>query len=249
MARTLRQTSLGGEVLSWDDVLHEGPLASAAEESRPLRARFLADCGWGEEAEILAELERRDEALEAAQHVVLWFEHDLYDQLQLLQALSQVRDDQDVELVQGDEHLGPLDVAELERLSETRRSLDAHAIATAREAWRAVPALPYLEPALRRFAEERAPLPRTKRQLLEALAHGADTPLAMFAANQEMEEAAFLGDAWCFRHVHELGENGLLQPVGRRALPRPPPLGDYAEFTTTPLELTPAGRAAAGLRH
>jgi hypothetical protein len=145
-------------------VLHEGPLAFAAAESRPLRARFLAECGWGDEAAIRSDLERRDRALADAPHLVLWFEHDLYDQLQLLQALSQTQDSQQVELVQADDFLGHLDVDALERLWQTRRVVDRATLAVALEAWRAVCAgepaailardttsLPYLEPALRRL--------------------------------------------------------------------------------------------------
>jgi DNA-binding transcriptional MerR regulator len=40
---TLRQTALGGAVLSWQDVLHEGPVPDVpAAELRRVRARFLA---------------------------------------------------------------------------------------------------------------------------------------------------------------------------------------------------------------
>ena len=234
-------------------MLHEGPLAFEAAESRRVRARFLAASGWGDPATLVEELERRDRTLADASHVVLWFEHDLYDQLQLLQILSQLRDDQDVELVQADEHLGPLGANALEALWKTRRRLDTDTLDLARETWRAlcagetpvagVRALPHLAPALRRLTEERAPLRRTKRQLLAALASGASTPLELFAANQSMEEAAFLGDTWCFRFVHELAEDGLLEPADG-ALPAPPPRGDYDAFVSTPLALTAAGRAA-----
>jgi redox-sensitive transcriptional activator SoxR len=90
---TLRQTALGGAVLPWQDVLHEGPLpALPRRKLLRTRARFLADCGWGRQQALLSSLERRDrqllEALRDNLQVVLWFEHDLYDQLQLLDVLS-----------------------------------------------------------------------------------------------------------------------------------------------------------------
>ena len=83
---TLRQTALGGAVLPWQDALHEGPVpALPRQELLRTRARFLADCGWGRQQALLSSLERRDrqllEALRDGLHVVLWFEHDLYDQL------------------------------------------------------------------------------------------------------------------------------------------------------------------------
>ena len=90
---TLRQTALGGAVLPWQDVLHEGPVpAGPRRELLQARAAFLSACGWGSSRSILASLEDRDrqlvQALKDEQQVVLWFEHDLYDQLQLVDALA-----------------------------------------------------------------------------------------------------------------------------------------------------------------
>jgi DNA-binding transcriptional MerR regulator len=256
VASTLRTTSLGGVVLSWDDVLHVGPLAFEPAESRALRAAFLAGHGWGREAAVAAELARRDELLARAARerhpIVLWFEQDLFDQLQLLQVLSQLPGEDGVELVQADGYLGPLDADALDRFAETRRALTAEQVALGRDAWRAVcedaiepllerdlSPLPHLESALRRLVEERAPLSRTKRQLLEALRDGPRTPLELFVANQAREEAVFLGDTWCFLFLRELAEEGLLTP-----LPLPPPRGDYDAFIGTTVELTSAGAAA-----
>jgi DNA-binding transcriptional MerR regulator len=248
VASTLRATSLEGVVLSWDDVLHVGPLAYDPEESRALRSRFLAEHGWGTEDAIHAELTRRDELLGRAERVVLWFEHDLVDQLQLLQVLAQLSDEAEVELVQADDYLGPLEAAALERLWPLRRPVRREARELARQAWRevcadeveplAVDGLPHLQAALARLLEERAPLPRTKRQLLEALRDGPLRPLELFAANQAREEAVLLGDTWCFLFLWELARDGLVAPE----LPLPPPRGDDDAFLAVPLELTSAGR-------
>jgi DNA-binding transcriptional MerR regulator len=104
VAGTLRETSLAGVALSWDDVLHVGPLAFDPATSRRVRARFLAGHGWGDAAAIESGLERRDELLARADRVVIWVEHDLFDQLQLLQILAQV-DEAEVELIQTDVYL------------------------------------------------------------------------------------------------------------------------------------------------
>jgi hypothetical protein len=186
---------------------------------------------------------------------VLWFEHDLFDQLQLLQVLSQLSADAQVELVQADVRLGPLDADALKQLSAAARTVDGKVIPVARAAWQAVSdgrldtaraldtsALPYLGAALRRLAEEREPIPRTKRQLLTALRGGPKTPPELFAANQSMEDAAFLGDTWCFLFLYELAQDGLVAPVGSGEVPLPPPKGDYGHFAATFLELTPSGR-------
>src|SRR4029450_8500854 len=98
---------------------HEGPVpAVPAHELRGIRARFLSECGWGSERSLVDAFERRDRryrhALEARTQVVLWFEHDLYDQLQLLQVLAGPQGD--VELIQAADHLRRLGPAELQAL-------------------------------------------------------------------------------------------------------------------------------------
>jgi hypothetical protein len=89
----IRGAGILGEFVAWRDALHEGPVPADTrlEILAPLRARFIADQGWADYDSALADFERRDEALRAfAEHdeVVLWFEHDLYDQLQILEILA-----------------------------------------------------------------------------------------------------------------------------------------------------------------
>jgi DNA-binding transcriptional MerR regulator len=249
-AATLERTSVADVVLSWNDVLHVGPLAFDAAESRRVRAGFLAANGWGEARAIEGELERRDALLEDAAHaghpLVLWFEHDLFDQLQLLQILAQLPSGAHVELVQAAVFLGGLHAEAMEALWPLRRRLAAQTIDAARDAWRgvtggdleqSVPALDYVVPALRRLREEREALSRTKRQLLSLLTEGPRTPLELFFANQELEEAAFLGDSWCFFFLYELAEEGRVGPAGGGRMPLPPPRGDRETFVSTPLAL------------
>ena len=258
VASTLRETGLGGVALSWDDVLHVGPLAFDPVESNRVRAAFLAEHGWGEAQAIERDFARRDELLARAirdgDHVVLWFEHDLFDQLQLLQVLSVIEEPTrgQVELIQSDDYLGALDRAALEALWGSRRPVEAATFEHARRAWRSIcegdlaavpdePALPFLGAAVRRLQQEREPLSRTKRQLLAALEEGARTPIEAFHANQAQEDAIFLGDAWAFADLHALSEAGLVT-----ALPVPPPRGDHAAFAQAAVGLTDAGRAVVG---
>jgi hypothetical protein len=269
---TLRQTGIGGAVLSWQDVLHEGPVPAGP---RPgllrARARFLSECGWGSAAAILASLERRDlqllDALRGGVKVVLWFEHDLYDQLQLLDAVSlshRARAAPEL-LVVGSfpgkpsfHGLGELSADELETLWPQRRTPRPETLAAAAAVWEALRApeptgllewatretrgLPYLAPALLRLLEE-LPSPGdglsgTERRALRAVAEGAATPGAAFAACQRLEPAPFLGDAWFFRTL--VGLSGLVETREGR-LPPPPPLGDPHAFLRVPLRLTPDG--------
>jgi len=269
---TLRQTGLGGAVLTWQDVLHEGPVPDEPRSRlRDTRAAFLSACGWGSRRAIAAALARRDEqlvdALAGGRRVVLWFEHDLYDQLQLLDALALAAasavDIEHLELVVVNTFLGPLTAEELESLWPQRRPATDEMLASATAAWAALrapepvrlaelarredPALPFVPPALRRLLEElpgvRDGLSATERRTLEAFAAGAATPAEAFRASQSAEPAAFLGDTWFFRTLAALGQGDsrLVETTRGRPLPQPPPLG-AAPFARIGVRLTPAGR-------
>ena len=239
-AATLRRTTLGGAVLSWRDALHEGPVRSEPRAALlRTRAAFLSECGWGDPRAILASLGLRDrqlrEALDGGVPVVLWFEHDLYDQLQLLDVLALAHEagaTPEAILVDsfpgrpGFRGLGELGADELESLWPECRVVSSAATASASEAWDAFRApephalarwvaaeapdeLPYLPSALERLLEE-LPAPSdglsgTERRALRAIAEGARTPGAAFVAAQDLEEAPFLGDTWFYRALTALG--------------------------------------------
>jgi hypothetical protein len=166
--------------------------------------------------------------------VVLWFEHDLYDQLQLLDilALASAADGTPELIVVGSfpgkpsfRGLGELTAAELETLWPSRVAATPGTLAAAAAAWDAlrqpvpsalaalatadVPELPFLGAALRRLLEE-LPAPAdglsgTERRALQVIAAGAVTPPAAFRAAQDLEAAPFLGDAWFYRTLTSLG--------------------------------------------
>jgi hypothetical protein len=89
----LQEAGVPGELLPWRDVLHDGPVPAglALPELAEVRARYIAIRGSGAYEDILADFERRNDLVQRAQDfddVVLWFEHDLYDQLQLIEVLD-----------------------------------------------------------------------------------------------------------------------------------------------------------------
>ena len=117
------------------------------------RARFLAECGWGRRQALLSSLERRDqqllEALRDDLQVVLWFEHDLYDQLQLLDVLALAHTEEAAPelIVVGSfpgrpsfAGLGELTASELETLWPSRRRAAPAALEAATSAWAALQA-------------------------------------------------------------------------------------------------------------
>jgi DNA-binding transcriptional MerR regulator len=236
---TLRQTGLCGAVLPWQDTLHEGPVPAVGRaELLRVRSRFLSECGWGSPSAILASFERRDrtllEALDDKATVVLWFEHDLHDQLQLLDALTLAHEAGALpELIVVNSFpgkpdfrgLGELSAEELESLWPQRRTAGSDTPAVAARAWDAFraeeptalaelaatepPELPLLASAITRLLGELPAatdgLSGTERRALQAIAGGARTPIAAFVAAQQLEEAPFLGDAWFYRALAAIG--------------------------------------------
>jgi len=92
-ADSLRLSGVPGEITLSADVLHEGPtpFGLMPERWRKVRARYHAECGYADYEESLARLSEWDHALErfrSFDEVVLWFEHDLFDQLQLIRLLD-----------------------------------------------------------------------------------------------------------------------------------------------------------------
>ena len=88
-------TGLARHVVYWRDILHEGPVPEVAPaELRRIRADYLADDQSAGRAEIMRQFTERDQALEANRdgEYVLWFEADLYDQLQIAEILPRLAD-------------------------------------------------------------------------------------------------------------------------------------------------------------
>lgn len=222
----LRATVMGAEVLPWRDVLHEGPVpfTDTIEALSEVRADYLADRGWGAHMEIAEALMARDRGLgisEEFDRVTLWFEHDLYDQLQLLQILDwfadHPRDDDSLILVQADDYLGRQSADTLMRIGEHATPVTEAQFDLARRAWRAfrqstpelwaslleedLSAMHHLRAAVLRSLEElpdaRSGLTRSQRQILRAIRSGVTRARELFGACQAQEQASFMGD-WSF---------------------------------------------------
>lgn len=89
----MKKANIPGVFLPWQDVLHDGPVPGglSLEKLSEVRARFIIDRGWGTPENVKRLFFERDHMLksfEEFEKVILWFEHDLYDQLQILQILD-----------------------------------------------------------------------------------------------------------------------------------------------------------------
>lgn len=94
VAGTLREAGLAAHVIPWRDVLHDGPVPNLPPARlRKLRAAHLSRRFGSSQSTVESQLRERDSALarEAASELTLWFEADLYDQLQLIQVLDRLR--------------------------------------------------------------------------------------------------------------------------------------------------------------
>jgi hypothetical protein len=242
-AAAVLSRAVPGEILPWRDVLHEGPVHAGLplEALSRWRAAFIASAGWAQRAEVEKQFADRDAALRAAgehEEVVLWFEHDLYDQLQLLQLLDwfAVHPHPRLSLVCEAEYLGMMTPARAADLFEARRPVLAPELTAGRAAWAAfaspnprsislepVPGLRFVAPALRRLLEEFPwtddGLSRLERQVLEAL-FGGPLPFAELfpRAHHHREEPIFLGDAALRLHLERLAADGLVTAGERVAI-------------------------------
>jgi len=188
----IERAGIAGARSIWADVLHDGPVPGDLTDDELLRVRAeqLADGVRASVADVVADLKQwRAIVDDETQYdeLVLWYEHDLFDQLNLIQLLTWIGRRRPptsrVSLIcigsfPGRPHfkgLGELSPTELAPLLDTRQPVGESQYALAERAWRAVrspdpraveevvqgdtSALPFLAAALRRYLEE---LPSTR---------------------------------------------------------------------------------------
>ena len=237
-ANGMKAGGIEGEIISWRDVLHEGPVppGQTLRELSRTRAQWLAEQGLGDLEEIQKQFEERDNFIfryTDFDEVVLWFEWDLYDQLQLIQILDFLSQDTEgdraetgtrLTLVSFNGYLGSLDPERFRELYEKRTDITHAQLETARRAWAAfrssdprelekiasegTDALEFLELSLWRHLEElpstRNGLSRSESQVLEAVSQGPLTFHELFKQVANREERIFCGDAMVARYIERM---------------------------------------------
>jgi hypothetical protein len=193
---TIEAAGIPGMCSIWADPLYEGPVPSGLSDAELLdvRARYLTEPGdltWAawdgsdpalDPANDLREWRGAIQRHQSYDELVLWFEHDLFDQLNLIQLLTWVREHlppaKPVSLIcigsfpgrPDFKGLGQLTPGELAPLLETRQPISDRQYELARRAWQAfreptpmpleevrrsdTSALPYLAAAITRFLQE-----------------------------------------------------------------------------------------------
>jgi hypothetical protein len=235
---SLPQTGLPGQVIYWNDILHDGPVPRGVplEELSRIRARFIAEFFGLPLADV--SFVQRDQAIARFhdhEEVVLWFEHDLYDQLQLLQILDWFSHRDlgftRLSLISVNNYLGPMPPEQLKPLFDFRHPVTAPELKTAQTAWEAfcspeptglaaqvdsdTSALPFLRDALLRHLEQfpalRNGLSRSERHILQLTESGLSQFRELFPAAQKMEENIWMGDSTFHQYLRRL--TGVKHPL------------------------------------
>src|SRR5262245_48923420 len=243
-ADTLSLADLPGDIRVWADALDQGPVLPVSDDEHYLaRGEFWATRGGGttgDTAQKLAQWDKDFDAAAGADELILWYEHDLFDQLALIRLLARLARrglPQALTIVSIDRHpeipnflgFGQLKPEQLAELWPRRTPLSRDAIDEAITSWiaitapdpRALPflakrikALPFLAGAIERQLEEfpdpTSGLSRTERQVLAAVARGEATARAIVEATQAIDPRYPITDVVLFWTLHTLGRCGFI---------------------------------------
>jgi len=219
----IKKSNIQGEFLAWNDFLHDGPVPEnfSLEELSKVRANFLYHQGFGERKEIEKEFETRDKILInylTYDKITLWFEHDLYDQLQLLQILAwfkkHLQGRIELTLISTETYWGDCSSDKINKLLRYEHNITKEHLTLASKAWNAFSKstpeqwfnllkrdnyiLPFLKNSVHRMLEEypntKNGLSRSEHQVLLNISKEINTPNEIFKACQEYEMAQFMGD-------------------------------------------------------
>ncbi|MBM3787757.1 MAG: DUF1835 domain-containing protein [Acidobacteria bacterium] len=218
VAGMIRQWTGEPRLIVWRDILHEGPVR-AGRTLEALSAERAAFLGGGE-----PEFEERDRAMRRLVQrdaVWLWFEDDLYDQLQLLQILDFFYNEGlSRNWVFFVDIPRRLELDQMAGFAAAKRPVPPAAFELGARAWQHFTSgtiddllpddltpLPALRPAIERLLEhypDANGFNRVERTILSLLAAGPQSAPALFGAYQQTEERPFLGDLTFYDYLDQL---------------------------------------------
>jgi hypothetical protein len=241
-ADSLSLADLPGEIRVWADALDQGPVLPVSDaEHWKLRGEFWSSRGIRDSDGRLAAYDHGVDEAAGAGELILWFEHDLFDQLALIRLLARLARrglPAQLTIVSIDRHpevpnflgLGQLQPGQLAALWPRRTPLSRDAIEEAVTAWiavtapdpRALPfltkrikAMPFLAGAIERQLEElpdpASGLSRTERQVLAAVARGEATAGAIVQAVQAIDPRYPITDMVLAWTLRTLGRCGFVE--------------------------------------
>ncbi len=272
--KVMRDANIVGEYLPWRDILHEGPVPTGVtqQDLNKARALFIARQGWGKREPTFDWLTYRDSIASLANtydEVVLWFEHDLYDQLQLLQILTFLESQNlariPVNLICVTDYLGLMQPAQLAALQAQKQTVTTRHYQLASLVWQAftnfdpiqlynllikdLAPFEFLKPALYRLFQQYPSaengLNRTERQILHAINAGKQYPHEIFHANQLADVVKFMGDTtfWYYLSSLSSGSMPLVNTQQGEKFALPEKFASPSDFNQQQLYTTDAGKA------
>ena len=236
----LKLAEVAGTFLPWQDFLHEGPVPESLslEALSKIRAEYISNKGLGSFDEIHQSFKERNSTLNSFkkyQKIILWFETDLYDQLQFIQILDwffkYASKSTLISYIICDKHLHTYAPKELNELLLYNREHISHThYIIAKKAWAAfcsptpeawfklqyddISEIPFLKHTIIRMLEEYPNtingLSRTAHQALLIIEGDIHHPQEIFERYQESEELRFMGDVLFWDILKELANRGLL---------------------------------------
>lgn len=260
----MKKAGIPGTYLPWRDMLHDGPVPEGLtlEELSEVRAQFILEQGWGKPEDIKQNFIERDNKLKSFENyekVILWFEHDLCDQLQILQILdwfSQRPSTKTIlSIICTDQYLSMMTPEEMQDLVYYETPVSENHLKLSSKAWAAFRStspdkwhdlldidtteLPFLKPAIIRLLEKYPNcfngLSRAAQQALNIIRQGEKRPGKVFELYQKTERRKFLGDSSFWIILHDLLTSNpplLKLPEGKKlTLPTHPD----QELTITPM--------------
>lgn len=268
----LKVAGVEGEIVPWWDQLCDGPLplTPTLEAFSKVRTDYIATQTWAFPRLSAQQFKSRDAMLARNMEfelVLLWFEHDLNDQLQLIQILdwfaANPRPAGTLFLMQGSTYLDELDPEEVQEFLKTVNAVTDAQLMAAQQAWNALrqtnpeywaylinmdlSALPYLPSAVERMLQElpdtQTGLGRTARQIVQILRKRPAAPRQIYKLHWDLEEAGILDDWALYAHIDRLATAKEPLFTGKADVPFNPSMGstNWRRYVNMKLELTKYG--------
>ena len=236
----LRRSNIHGTFLPWLDFLHEGPVPQGLNISKlsKLRTEYISKKGLADFSMVERSFKERDLLLSTHykyEKIILWFEDDLHDQLQMIQVLSwfkhYLQKGIQLSLICTKTRLGECSPSDITDLFLYECIMSEEHLCVADQVWSAFceptpetlyawyqkknRLFPFLNDAIKRLLEEYPNtingLSRTAHQALLVIANGEKNLEKIFEIYQTYEERRFIGDILFWKMIDELIEYGIIE--------------------------------------
>lgn len=240
VTNVMKQAKLTGDFLVWQDFLHEGPIPKnfSLQQLSKIRAHFLSEYNYVNLNKALQIFEYRNSILEKHKNykeIILWFEQDLYDQLQLLQILdwfeAHLSKNVKISLIVTDGHFAEHSFQEIQEALQQKNTMTNKHFRLAKKIWLALShttpllwfellnqpmsELPSIKNSIQRLLEEYPNtlngLSRTAHQALITILKGEKRQKQdIFIESQKQEEEPYIADIIFWKILEDFAKYKLI---------------------------------------